>query len=229
MENWDVFEKDVQSMIPRSPGDNLVSSIEILSLVPLRIVALEFISSTAAWMATLDTLPIVELKDKIAPMLTELGLVEADLVPFEGKPLQKMRRTRSKTLLIDDISVRTVCHTQKRELCIAPKDGVVLMYAFSLPRVVRKIEVVEMIGESNVTAEEGGVGQDKEEYLNPFYSLQFEILTKGMHYFFVRVDASNVASTNVVIGQYRVIIGGPELNRTTLYLEGEKMAKLLIG
>jgi len=87
MENWDVSDKDVQSMIPRNPADNLVSNIEILSLVPLRIVALELISSTAACMATLATLPIVELKDKIAPMLTARGLVETELIPFEGKPL----------------------------------------------------------------------------------------------------------------------------------------------
>ena len=75
-------------MIPRNPLENFVSCIEILSLVPLRMVALEFISSTAACMATLATLPIVELKDKIAPMLTVLGLVETLLlVPSEGKPL----------------------------------------------------------------------------------------------------------------------------------------------
>ena len=41
-EKGDVFEKDIQSMIPRNPVDSLVSSNVILSLVPLRIVALEF-------------------------------------------------------------------------------------------------------------------------------------------------------------------------------------------
>jgi len=74
-------------MIPKNPADNLVSSIEILSLVPLRMVGLEFISSTADCMAILATLPIVELKDKIAPMLTARGLVETELIPFEGRPL----------------------------------------------------------------------------------------------------------------------------------------------
>jgi len=73
-------------MIPRNPVDNLVSNIEILSFVPLRMVALEFTSSTAACMATLATLPTVELKDKIAPILMALGLVETLPVPFEGKP-----------------------------------------------------------------------------------------------------------------------------------------------
>lgn len=74
-------------MIPRNPLENFVSCIEMLSLVPLRIVALEFMSSTAASIATLATLPIVELKDKIAPMLTTLGLVEILAIPFEGKPM----------------------------------------------------------------------------------------------------------------------------------------------
>lgn len=64
----------VQSMIPRNPVDNFVSCIDTLSLVPLRTVGFEFMSSTAASMATLATLPMVELKDKIAPMLTVLGL-----------------------------------------------------------------------------------------------------------------------------------------------------------
>lgn len=87
-------------MIPRNPVDNFVSCIDTLSLVPLRTVGFEFMSSTAASMATLATLPMVELKDKIAPMLTVLGLAETLLIPFEGKPWhwQNTMRTRSQIL-----------------------------------------------------------------------------------------------------------------------------------
>lgn len=84
---WCVFDKDLQSTIPRNPGEDLVSSIEILSLVPLRTFGLEFISSTAASMATLATLPMVELKDKIAPILIVLGLAETLLIVFIGRLL----------------------------------------------------------------------------------------------------------------------------------------------
>lgn len=87
VEKYDVYEKNVQAMIPRNPVDNLVSNIEILSLVPLRMVGLEFTSSTAACMATLATLPTIESKDKIAPILTALDLVETMAVPLEGKAL----------------------------------------------------------------------------------------------------------------------------------------------
>ena len=73
-------------MMPRNPEENFVSCIEILRLVPLRIVSLEFISFTAASIATFATLPVVELKDKIAPMLTELGIAVTPLNPFEGMP-----------------------------------------------------------------------------------------------------------------------------------------------
>ena len=95
------FDKDLQSMIPRKPVENFVSCIEILSLVPLRMVASELMSFTAASMAILATLPIVELKDKIAPMLTVLGsFVVTFLIPFERNPLYKITRIRSQILLM---------------------------------------------------------------------------------------------------------------------------------
>lgn len=80
-----MFEKNLQSTIPRNPVDNLVSNIKIFNSVPVRIVASELTSSTAACIATLATLPTVELKDMRAPTLTVLGLVEILLIPFEGK------------------------------------------------------------------------------------------------------------------------------------------------
>ena len=80
-----MVDKDLQSTIPRNPGEVFVSSIETLSLLPLRIFGLEFISSTAASMATLATLPMVELKDKIAPILIILGLAETLLIVFIGR------------------------------------------------------------------------------------------------------------------------------------------------
>ena len=87
-----VEKKDIeinsQSIIPRNPLESWVSCIDILSLIPLRIAGLEFISSTAASIATFAISPTVELKDKIAPILTILGLLETpSFVPLEEKPL----------------------------------------------------------------------------------------------------------------------------------------------
>lgn len=69
----------VPSTIPRNLLYSL-SFIEMLSLVPPRTCGFEFTSSKAVKIATFATLPIVELKGKIAPMFTTLGLVETTLV-----------------------------------------------------------------------------------------------------------------------------------------------------
>lgn len=58
--------------------------------MPLRRVELELISSTAASMATLATLPMVELTEKTAPSFTTGGLV---LNPLEMKQRERSKRT----------------------------------------------------------------------------------------------------------------------------------------
>ena len=98
--NKKTFDKDLQSMIPRNPVETLVSCIETLSIVPWRTILLEFISLTAASIATFATFPMVELKDNNAPILTVPGLVETSLITFERSPLWKTRNTRSQSVLM---------------------------------------------------------------------------------------------------------------------------------
>ena len=78
--------------IRRNPLESLVSSNEIWSLVPLRTEELEFISSTATSVSIFATLPMVELKDKIAPILMMLGLAKRFLMTpvLEGKLVQRI-------------------------------------------------------------------------------------------------------------------------------------------
>lgn len=59
-------------MMPRKPLV-LESWVERTSFFPLRIVGSELISSTAAFIPIFDTLPLIVLKEKIAPMFTTSG------------------------------------------------------------------------------------------------------------------------------------------------------------
>ena len=71
----DVTE-NVPSTIPKNSLSNLESCIANFSIVLFRIVGSSFTSLMADSIATLATFPMEELKEKIAPIFTKLGIVE---------------------------------------------------------------------------------------------------------------------------------------------------------
>jgi len=60
--------------MPRKPSSQFVSLVSTRNVVPFRTVGSELISSTAAWMATSETPPVVEFNRRIDPILTTEGL-----------------------------------------------------------------------------------------------------------------------------------------------------------
>lgn len=96
--------KDVRKKLPFTTPRNslkLESCMLRTSFVPPSTAGLEFISSTAASIATFATLPMTELKVKIAPMFTASGLEETFmLIAFDNIRKQRTNSPRSQTTFI---------------------------------------------------------------------------------------------------------------------------------
>jgi uncharacterized protein YqgV (UPF0045/DUF77 family) len=97
---------NVPSTIPKNPLDNLESCITIFRVVPFRIDELSFTSLIAASIAIFATFPMEELKEKIAPMFTTLGLVETLVLVLIKSPLQKTIDTRSQNIFMVECTAR---------------------------------------------------------------------------------------------------------------------------
>lgn len=93
--------KQLPSMMPTSPL-KLESNMLTTNFDPPRTLGLVFISSTAASMATFATLPMTELKVRIAPMCTTAGLEETFLLTTasENSPKQRTNNPRNPTIFM---------------------------------------------------------------------------------------------------------------------------------
>jgi hypothetical protein len=70
------------------------------NIVPFRTVGSEFISSKAAWMATTETPPVVELNRRMEPILTTEGLAAKLLWITLGKRNRETRNNMRNNIFI---------------------------------------------------------------------------------------------------------------------------------